>query len=433
MAATNMTPVSVTGFNRDVVVENTASGPPFTSAAMEFNTGEGTAFYQSGLSGHSFGLPVSGLFINGSDATMFQFQPYTASNALVLSSDTATTSGTLTLTPPTAFSKLAILANSGNGDGIGSAGLTLNFQDGSTFVTNYFAPDWFFNNSTANYTVALQGVERFNISSGAADGAPGDPLFYQTTLPLFQMLGGNNRPISSITFNQAITTDGITLDLPGALAGDSDTAAAFDGSLGVMTLPFAPALSLAAPFTVETWLKPATTRTSDADVVCALCAGHFGSPRSGWILYQALSGWNFRIFNQNGTTPSLNIIGGPPPAVGVWQHVVAVYNGTNGFVYVNGVLRISGVAAGFVANTDGALTVGMRNDGNFAWAGVEDEVAIYTNALPAADVLAHYQNGTNAASSQPYSSLILARNPLLYFRLDETNLASRAVNQGTAA
>jgi len=433
MAATNMTPVAVSGFNRDVVVENTASGPPFTSAAMEFNAGEGTVFYQSGLAGHSFGLPVSGLFINGHDATMFQFLAYTTNNALVLSSDTAITSGTLMLTPPTTFSKIAILANSGNGDNIGSAGLTLNFQDGSAFVTNYYAPDWFFNNSTANYTVALQGVERLNLFSGAADGAPGDPRFYQTTLLLFQLLGRNNRPISSITFNQAVTTDGITLAVPGALAGDSDQAAAFDGFLGVMTVPFGPVLSLTAPFTIEAWLKPATTRTGDSDVVCALCAGHFGSPRSGWILYQAQSGWNFRIFNQNGTTPSLDIIGGPRPAIGVWQHVVTVFDGTNGFVYINGILRTNKIAAGFVANTDSALTIGMRNDGNFPWGGAEDEVAIYTNVLSAAEILAHYQNGTNAAPSQTYRSLILARNPLLYFRLDETNLATRAVNQGTAA
>jgi hypothetical protein len=431
MAATNMAPVAVTGFNRDVVVENTASGPPFTSVAMEFNAGEGTAYYQSGLAGHIFGLPVSGLFINGNDATTFQFQPYTTNNALVLSSDTAITSGTLTLTPPATFSKIAILANSGNGDSIGSAAVTLNFLDGTAFVTNYYAPDWFFNNSTASYTVALQGVERLNLFSGVVDGAPAEPRFYQTTLPLSQWLGTSNRPISSITFNQAVMTDGISLGVPGALAGDSDQAAAFDGFLGVMTVPFGPVLSLTAPFTVEAWLKPATTRTSDTDVVCALSAGHFGNPRSGWVLYQGQSGWNFRIFNQNGFNPSLNIIGGPPPTIGIWQHVVAAYDGTNGFVYVNGVLRTNQVAAGFVANTDGALTCGMRNDGNFAWGGAEDEVAIYTNVLSAPDILAHYQNGTNAAPSQTYQSLILARNPLFYFRLDETNLASPAVNQGT--
>jgi len=102
---------------------------------------------------------------------------------------------------------------------------------------------------------------------------------------------------------------------------------------------------------------------------------------------------------------------------------VVVYDGTTGYVYINGQFGHFGAPSGtptvFVPNDSGALTIGARSDHGFLFQGGEADVAIYTNALSAVTILAHYQAGTNGAPAPAYKQLVLLSNPLLFYPLDE--------------
>jgi hypothetical protein len=85
-------------------------------------------------------LPAGLTFLSatGSRAT-YQIQPANANNVLQLS---AGNTGTLTLTTPAAYSRLYILASSGDGTPSSVGSGSVNFADGSTQVFSYNSFDW---------------------------------------------------------------------------------------------------------------------------------------------------------------------------------------------------------------------------------------------------------------------------------------------------
>ncbi len=218
----------------------------------------------------------------------------------------------------------------------------------------------------------------------------------------------------------------------GLLVGSTDAGASFNGSEYVQ-VPVNAANNPQGPFTAECWVQ-AKEGLAD-NLYAVMTSGHLESApaRSGWLLYYDSTGNNsggqvfdFRMYTHVGLNRSLTINGGGAPVAGAIYHVVVGYDGTNGFMYVNGTLISKAPSPGYTPNVDGNFTFGTRNDLAFTFSGNIDEVALYTNILSASDITAHYANGSSASPAVDYGSLVLAQHPLLYYRLDEPAFSASA-------
>ncbi len=83
--------------------------------------------------------------------------------------------------------------------------------------------------------------------------------------------------------------------------------------------------------------------------------------------------------------------------------MAATFDGTNVVFYINGAaVNQAGGITGYLANPGDFGQIGAGdNTGFLPFSGNVDEVAFYTNALSSADILAHYQLGTNSFRSPP--------------------------------
>jgi hypothetical protein len=185
---------------------------------------------------------------------------------------------------------------------------------------------------------------------------------------------------------------------------------------------YSPTLDPQGPFTAECWARP----TSDANNYDAVMGSVSGSyPQHGWVIYQTPGTPGFWALDcQNAGVFSV-----PASAVkNQWTHLVAVYDGTNFTFYVNGVSGGAAAGTGFLASTADFYIGGEPIAANGSFEGYITEVAIYTNALTAAQILNDYKVGTNSFSTNAEPPQVLEDAGAV-----NTDPASITVNAGAPA
>jgi hypothetical protein len=189
----------------------------------------------------------------------------------------------------------------------------------------------------------------------------------------------------------------VTFGLPGAIQGDPNTAAGFDGSSAKIEVPYSPELN-PTNYTIEVW---ANVTPDSSGVHRSPLASRDDTPSgntAGYIFY-ADPGDNWQFWNGR-ASPWANL-GGATVAPGEWAHLVGTYDGTNKLFYVNGVL-VGANRTAFVPNRARVLRIGASANenpvGQFFFNGQIDEPAIYNYALSGGRILAHYRAG---AATEP--------------------------------
>ncbi len=204
-----------------------------------------------------------------------------------------------------------------------------------------------------------------------------------------------SRAVDSKGSNTGDYVNGVTLGATGALAGDPNTAAQFDGVndyvqvLGSTGIPVGSSLR-----SVEMWFK---TGSSNQQILYSYGTAGNAQEFGLWLDTggAAMTAWGWGAGNDKSF---------PLPAAvnnGAWHQVVETYNGTVITLYIDGIALPSQAATratvmDFYGFGIGAvITPGDSNSGRY-FTGYLDEVSLYTTVLTQSTVTNHYALGTAA-------------------------------------
>lgn len=186
--------------------------------------------------------------------------------------------------------------------------------------------------------------------------------------------------------NGTISASGVTLGAVGAIISDADTAMAFNGSTGSVTITsaaFDP--SGTKPFTIAAWVNPSSIDTNFRRI-----CGREGTVNHGaFLMWQSAAGWGFLRGDSGAGNDT--VFGGTPSSG--YSFIVGTYDGVNMRLYVNGSLVGTQASSRSVDVGTSSLLIGGTN-ASLNGAATIDEVSVFNTALTGTQITNLYSAGT---------------------------------------
>ena len=138
---------------------------------------------------------------------------------------------------------------------------------------------------------------------------------------------------------------------------------------------------------LQCWVNPISWTATGLEGVACFPAGTSNLPYFGWLYYSGFGGFAFQIY-AGGTRATYHP---GNPAVGVWTHCMATWDGANVSTYLNGVLKTGPSAYTGTIPAVSSGVIGALQSYNYMYSGYVDDVSFWNRALSAAEVQADYE------------------------------------------
>ncbi len=221
---------------------------------------------------------------------------------------------------------------------------------------------------------------------------------------------------------------GATVNAGGAVNGDPDGSATFNGTEAGTSGAAATTVPGPQTFSAEAWFN--TTSTSGGKI---LGFGNAGSGQSGSYdrhVYMDNSGRILFGVYPNSVQTVQSAAGFND---GQWHHVVAQLSSSGMALYIDGLKVATNAGVTSAQTYDGTWRIGGDNisgwtnqPSSFFFGGSIDEVAIYPTVLTAAQIRDHFTKSGRtvdipAAPTDPYGVSVYNDNPTLFWRLNDAS------------